>query len=110
MLEKIKIKNGLYCVIAVFVLLLLSICTYSLYSSMQSNLSIRKVNSIDGEQLIPLYSAYSEMLNARLAGINVALAIEEKKDNATIDAALNRLNGYIDAPTVRWRNCAIFRR
>lgn len=46
---------------------------------MQSNLSIRKVSSIDGEQLIPLYSAYSEMLNARLAGINVALAIEEKR-------------------------------
>ncbi|WP_033567506.1 methyl-accepting chemotaxis protein [Dickeya undicola] len=97
MLEKIKIKNGLYGVITVFVLLLLSVCTFSLYSSMQSNLSIRKVNSIEGEQLIPLYSAYSEMLNARLAGINVALAIEGKKDDATIQAGLERLSDYINA-------------
>ncbi|NKI75385.1 methyl-accepting chemotaxis protein [Dickeya sp. CFBP 2040] len=95
MLEKIKIKNGLYCVLGVFVLLLLSVCSFSLYSSMQSNQSIRKVSSIEGEQLIPLYSAYSEMLNARLAGINIALAIEGKKDNATIQASLERLDGYI---------------
>ncbi|WP_192457814.1 methyl-accepting chemotaxis protein [Musicola keenii] len=95
MLEKIKIKNGLYSVIGVFVVLLLSICTFSLYSSAQSNVSIIKVNDIEGRQVIPLYSAYSEMLNARLAGINVALAIEDKKDNATIQAGLERLNGYI---------------
>ncbi|MEI7346787.1 methyl-accepting chemotaxis protein [Dickeya chrysanthemi] len=97
MLEKIKIKNGLYCVIAVFVLLLLAVCSFSLHSSIQSNQSIRKVNGIEGEQLVPLYSAYSEMLNARLAGINVALAIEDKKDDATIQAGLERLGGYIAA-------------
>jgi methyl-accepting chemotaxis protein len=95
MLEKIKIRNGLYCVLAVFALLLLSICTFSLYSSIQSNKSIRNVNGIEGEQLVPLYSAYSEMLNARLAGFNIALAIVDKKDDATIRAGLERLNGYI---------------
>ncbi|GAB7195234.1 Tar ligand binding domain-containing protein [Dickeya oryzae] len=79
MLEKIKIRNGLYCVLVVFALLLLSICTFSLYSSIQSNKSIRNVYGIEGEQLVPLYSAYSEMLNARLAGFNIALAIVDKK-------------------------------
>ncbi|MGM3174399.1 methyl-accepting chemotaxis protein [Dickeya lacustris] len=97
MLEKVRISHGLYGVIALFALLLLTVCTFSLYSSVQSNQSIRKVSAIEGDQLVPLYAAYAEMLNARLAGINAALAIEDKKDNAAIESALTRLAGYIDS-------------
>nr|WP_254900235.1 Tar ligand binding domain-containing protein [Lonsdalea iberica] len=96
MYERIKIRNGLYAVIAIFFLLLTTLCVFSLYSSIQSNSSIQKVDTIQGDQVIPLASTYTDLLSARLLSMNVALSLDKKENADVVATYLKKLSVYVD--------------
>ncbi|MFP1741689.1 methyl-accepting chemotaxis protein [Lonsdalea quercina] len=96
MYERIKIRNGLYAVIAIFFILLTTLCVFSLYSSIQSNSSIQKVDTIQGDQVIPLASTYTDLLSARLLSMNVALSLDKKENADVVAPYLKKLNTYVD--------------
>ncbi|WP_304165889.1 methyl-accepting chemotaxis protein [Lonsdalea britannica] len=96
MYERIKIRSGLYAVIAIFFILLSALCGFSLFSSIQSNSSIQKVDTIQGDQVIPLSSTYTDLLSARLLSMNIASSIEKKDNTETVAPYLKKLGTYVD--------------
>lgn len=97
MFQKIKIKTGLYSGIAMFTLLLIIISVIGLSSANSSNKSLLRVDKIKGDQIIPLYMIYSDLLSARLTAQNIALRIEDNKEIEKNEIDFKKLAEQIDS-------------
>lgn len=102
MLSNVKIRLALAVIIGAITLCLFSVATFSLHALTQNKEAIYKLDTIEGHQIIPLYSLQTDLLTARLMGKNLAAAAESKaspqfiKDQiagqeATIAAAINTM-------------------
>ncbi|KAA8996157.1 HAMP domain-containing protein [Affinibrenneria salicis] len=95
MFRNIKIKSSLYIAIGIFSLIIIAISSFSLFSIHKGNESLLKVDMIEGDQIIPIYSIYTDLLSARIVGQNIALIIESKQNMEKVGPMFDKLDSYV---------------
>ncbi|ANI28978.1 hypothetical protein PL78_03880 [Yersinia entomophaga] len=80
MFKKMRISVGLSLIICVFSLALLGVSGFSMQALTNSKGATFRIDRIQGDQLVPLYLIYSELLNTRIYAQNAALLLEAKAD------------------------------
>ncbi|UGS48541.1 Tar ligand binding domain-containing protein (plasmid) [Kosakonia cowanii] len=101
-ISKIKIKTGLSIILGMLSLFLIALSVISLVSLAQSKESIKKVDRIEGDQIIPLHEIFSDLLSARIIAqkISTILANNQgedvsyllEKERAYISSAVSGMN------------------